>query len=159
LPRTDWFPKTLFGRTLLLIALVVATGALALAAIARYAGVAAERAYDQLLAGASIQVAENLYVQGGVLALNPPVAALSTLSRYDLVYYKVVDSRGVVVAGYGDLASPATRPPRSRGRRSRTPCTRGIACAPRPSRATCPRRARRAGRSSPLRRQRTRGSS
>ena len=107
--RTDWFPKTLFGRTLLFIALVVATGALALAAIARYyAGVAAERAYDQLLAGASIQVAENLYVQGGVLALNPPVAALSTLSRYDLVYYKVVDSRGIVVAGYNDLASPAT---------------------------------------------------
>ncbi|MCO8648408.1 sensor histidine kinase N-terminal domain-containing protein, partial [Burkholderia multivorans] len=104
MPRIDWFPKTLFGRTLLFIALVVATGALALAAIARYyAGVAAERAYDQLLAGASIQVAENLYVQGGVLALNPPVAALSTLSRYDLVYYKVVDSRGVVVAGYNDL--------------------------------------------------------
>ncbi|AYY55710.1 sensor histidine kinase [Burkholderia multivorans] len=109
MPRTDWFPKTLFGRTLLFIALVVATGALALAAIARYyAGVAAERAYDQLLAGASIQVAENLYVQGGVLALNPPVAALSTLSRYDLVYYKVVDSRGVVVAGYNDLAGSAT---------------------------------------------------
>ncbi|MBR7980858.1 sensor histidine kinase [Burkholderia cenocepacia] len=109
MPRIDWFPKTLFGRTLLFIALVVATGALALAAIARYyAGVAAERAYDQLLAGASIQVAENLYVQGGVLALNPPVAALSTLSRYDLVYYKVIDSRGVVVAGYHDLASPAT---------------------------------------------------
>ena len=27
-------------------------------------------------------------MQGGVLALNPPVAALSTLSRYDLVYYR-----------------------------------------------------------------------
>ncbi|MEW9583298.1 sensor histidine kinase [Paraburkholderia sp. DGU8] len=107
--RSDWFPKTLFGRTLLFIALVVASGAAALAVIARYyAGVASERAYDQLLAGAVIQVAENLYVQGGVLALNPPVAALSTLSRYDLVYYKVVDSRGVVVAGYGDLQSPAS---------------------------------------------------
>jgi two-component system, OmpR family, sensor histidine kinase TctE len=109
LSRFDWFPKTLFGRTLLFIALVVASGAAALAVIARYyAGVASERAYDQLLAGATIQVAENLYVQGGVLALTPPVAALSTLSRYDLVYYKVVDSRGVVVAGYGDLPSPAS---------------------------------------------------
>ncbi|TKC87795.1 sensor histidine kinase [Trinickia terrae] len=107
--RSDWFPKTLFGRTLLFIALVVASGAAALAVIARYyAGVASERAYDQLLAGAAIQVAENLYVQGGVLALNPPVAALSTLSSYDLVYYKVVDSRGVVVAGSGDLQSPAS---------------------------------------------------
>jgi len=108
LPRFDWFPKTLLGRTLLFIALVVASGAAALAGIARYyAGVASERAYDQLLAGATIQVAENLYVQGGVLALNPPVAALSTLSRYDVVYYKVVDARGLVVAGYGDLPGPA----------------------------------------------------
>ncbi len=106
--RADWFPKTLFGRTLLFIACVVVSGAAALALITRYyAGVAAERAYDQLLSGAAIQVAENLYVQGGVLALNPPVAALSTLSRYDLVYYRVVDSRGVVVAGYGDLPDAA----------------------------------------------------
>ncbi|NIF51019.1 MULTISPECIES: sensor histidine kinase [Burkholderiaceae] len=106
--RFDRFAGTLFGRTLLFIALVVATGAAALAIIARfYAGVAAERAYDQLLAGATIQVAENLYVQGGVLALSPPVAALSTLSRYDSVYYKVIDSRGMVVAGYPDLDSAA----------------------------------------------------
>lgn len=107
--RFEWFRKTLFGRTLLFIALIVASGAAALAVIARYyAGVASERAYDQLLAGATIQVAEDLYVQGGVLALNLPVAALSTLSRYDLVYYKVVDSRGMVVAGYADLPSPAS---------------------------------------------------
>ncbi|WP_116134929.1 sensor histidine kinase [Trinickia diaoshuihuensis] len=109
MPRFDWFPKTLFGRTLLFIALIVVSGAVALAVIARYyAGVASQRAYDQLLAGATIQVAEDLYVQGGVLALNLPVAALSTLSRYDLVYYKVVDSRGIVVAGYADLPSPAS---------------------------------------------------
>ena len=107
--RFDQFAKTLFGRTLLFIALVVAIGATALAVIARfYAGVAAERAYDQLLAGSTIQVAENLYVQGGVLALSPPVAALSTMSRYDSVYYKVVDSRGMVVAGYPDLESAAS---------------------------------------------------
>ena len=107
--RFEWFRKTLFGRTLLFIALIVASGAAGLAMIARYyAGVASERAYDQLLAGATIQVAEDLYVQGGVLALNLPVAALSTLSRYDLVYYKVTDSRGMVVAGYADLPSPAS---------------------------------------------------
>ncbi|MGN6319698.1 sensor histidine kinase [Trinickia sp.] len=106
--RFDRFVKTLFGRTLLFIALVVAIGAATLAVIARfYAGVAAERAYDQLLAGSTIQVAENLYVQGGVLALSPPVAALSTMSRYDSVYYKVLDSRGMVVAGYADLQNAA----------------------------------------------------
>jgi two-component system sensor histidine kinase TctE len=109
LRRHKWFPSTLFGRTLLFIALVVAAGAATLAAVARYyAGVAAERAYDQLLSGAVIQVAENLYVQGGVLALNPPVAAFSTLSRYDVVYYKVVDSRGIVVAGDPKLDSGTT---------------------------------------------------
>ena len=102
--------RTLFGRTLLFIAFVVVSGAIALAVIARYyAGVAAERAYDQLLSGAAVQVAENLYVQGGVLALNPPVAAFSTLSSYDVVYYKVTDSRGLVVAGDPALASRATR--------------------------------------------------
>lgn len=119
--RADWFPKTLFGRTLLFIACVVVSGAAALSLIARYyAGVAAERAYDQLLSGAAIQVAENLYVQGGVLALNPPVAALSTLSRYDLVYYKVVDSRGVVVAGYNDLPDAANVAAAQRGTRFAT---------------------------------------
>lgn len=98
--------KTLFGRTLLFIALVVISGAITLACVARYyAGVAAEKAYDQLLSGAAIQVAENLYAQGGVLALSPPLAAFSTLSDYDLVYYKVADSRGVVIAGYSDLAA------------------------------------------------------
>lgn len=107
--RADWFPRTLFGRTLLFIAGLVVLGALTLAVIARsYAGLAAERAYDQLLSGAAIQLAENLYVQGGVLALNPPVAALASLSRYDVVYYKVVDSRGVVVAGYADLPEAGT---------------------------------------------------
>ncbi|MBI0328958.1 sensor histidine kinase [Burkholderia plantarii] len=119
--RADWFPKTLFGRTLLFITCVVVSGALALAVITRfYAGVAAERAYDQLLSGAVIQVAENLYVQGGVLALNPPVAALSSLSRYDLVYYKVVDSRGVVVAGYHDLPDAAPVGAAQRGTRFAT---------------------------------------
>ncbi|WP_227588672.1 sensor histidine kinase N-terminal domain-containing protein, partial [Klebsiella aerogenes] len=39
------------------------------------------------------------------MTLDPPAAAFATLSAYDLVFYKVVDPRGVVVAGYDDLAS------------------------------------------------------
>lgn len=101
--------KTLFGRTLLFVALVVISGALMLALIARYyAAAAAQEAYDRLLSGAVIQVAENLYVQGGVLALNPPLDAFATMSDYDPVYYKVVDPRGMVIAGYADLRSRAT---------------------------------------------------
>jgi len=71
------------------------------------ASIAAQQAYDRLLSGGTIQIAENVYVQGGVVALDPPVAAIATLSAYDLVFYKVVDPRGVVVAGYEDLASTA----------------------------------------------------
>jgi two-component system sensor histidine kinase TctE len=98
------FGRTLFGRTLLFMTLVVVSGACLLVLIARhYAGVAAQEAYDRLLAGAVVQVAENLYVQGGVLALNPPLGAFVTMSDYDPVYYRVLDTRGVTVAGYRDL--------------------------------------------------------
>jgi two-component system, OmpR family, sensor histidine kinase TctE len=67
------------------------------------AQLAAEDAYDRLLTGGAIQVAENIYVQGDVVSLEPPVATISSLSAYDMVYYKIVDPRGVVVAGYEDL--------------------------------------------------------
>jgi two-component system sensor histidine kinase TctE len=54
-----------------------------------------------------VQIAENIYMQGGVVTLDPPAAAFATLSAYDLVFYRVTDPRGVVVAGYDDLAVTA----------------------------------------------------
>ncbi|WP_407117545.1 sensor histidine kinase [Bradyrhizobium sp. LMG 9283] len=96
-------------RIIALLSVVLAAGAVILGFAAwKYASVAAQQAYDRLLSGATIQIAENVYVQGGVVALDPPVAAIATLSAYDMVFYKVVDPRGIVVAGYGDLASTAT---------------------------------------------------
>ncbi|MGN8115690.1 sensor histidine kinase [Labrys sp. 22185] len=96
-------------RIIAVLSAVLSAGAVVLGLAAwQYASIAAQQAYDRLLSGATIQVAENVYVQGGVVALDPPVAAFSTLSAYDLVYYKVVDPRGVIVAGYEDLASSAT---------------------------------------------------
>jgi two-component system, OmpR family, sensor histidine kinase TctE len=96
-------------RIIAVLSAVLSAGAIVLGLAAwQYATIAARQAYDRLLSGAAVQIAENVYVQGGVVALDPPVAAIATLSAYDLVYYKVVDPRGVTVAGYEDLESMAT---------------------------------------------------
>jgi two-component system sensor histidine kinase TctE len=95
----------LHARIIVFIGFILGFGAIVLAFAAwQYAGIAARDAYDKLLIGGTIQVAENVYVQGGVVTLDPPAAAFSTLSAYDLVFYRVTDPRGVVVAGYNDLA-------------------------------------------------------
>lgn len=114
---TDRIRSSLYARILAFIAVVVCLGTAAvIAAAAHYARLAAGEAYDRLLVGGTVQVAENVFMQGGVLALDPPVAAFASLSAYDLVYYKVVDPRGVVVAGYPDLAlDPATAQQARRG--------------------------------------------
>jgi two-component system, OmpR family, sensor histidine kinase TctE len=97
---------SLHARIIAFIAAILAIGAVVLGLAAwQYARIAARDAYDTLLVGGVIQVAENVYVQGGVVTLDPPAAAFATLSAYDLVFYKVVDPRGVVVAGYEDLDS------------------------------------------------------
>jgi len=97
---------SLHARIIAFIAAILGVGAVVLGLAAwQYARVAAGDAYDKLLIGGTIQVAENLFVQGDVVALDPPAAAFATLSAYDLVFYKVVDARGVVIAGYENLAS------------------------------------------------------
>lgn len=113
----DRIRGSLYARILAFIAVVICLGTAAvIAAAAHYARLAAGEAYDRLLVGGAVQVAENVFMQGGVLALDPPVAAFASLSAYDLVYYKVVDPRGVVVAGYPDLAlDPAAAQQARRG--------------------------------------------
>ncbi|WP_229426807.1 sensor histidine kinase [Microvirga alba] len=93
-------------RIIAVLSVVLAAGAVILGLAAWHsASVAAQQAYDRLLTGGTVQIAENVYVQGGVVALEPPASAIATLSAYDLVFYKVVDPRGIVVAGYEDLSS------------------------------------------------------
>lgn len=95
-------------RIIAVLSAVLGLGAIVLGVAAWHsASIAAQQAYDRLLSGGTIQIAENVYVQGGVVALDPPVTAIATLAAYDLVFYKVVDPRGVVVAGYDDLTSTA----------------------------------------------------
>ncbi|MCQ4161533.1 sensor histidine kinase N-terminal domain-containing protein [Roseomonas sp. GC11] len=69
-----------------------------------YAQLTAAGAYDTLLRASAAQIAENTYLQGVMVTVEPPVSVLSVLSLTDRVVYKVVDPRGVVVAG-----SPALR--------------------------------------------------
>jgi two-component system sensor histidine kinase TctE len=107
--------SSLKARIITLIAAILAAGAVILSVAAwQYASVAAQDAYDKLLVGGVVQIAENLYVQGGVVTLDPPAAAFATLSAYDLVFYRVTDPRGVVIAGYKDLVTdiPAAQPRR-----------------------------------------------
>ena len=88
------------ARLLIAIGAILTVGAIVLSLAAwQYAATAARDAYDRLLAGGAVQIAENIYMQGGVVTLDPPSAAFATLSAYDLVFYRVTDPRGVVVAG------------------------------------------------------------
>lgn len=95
-------------RIIAVLTAVLTVGAIALGFAAWHSSwLAAQQAYDRLLSGGAVQIAENVYVQGGVVTVDPPVSAIATLAAYDLVFYKVVDPRGVVVAGYDDLMSDA----------------------------------------------------
>lgn len=95
-------------RIIAVLSAVLAVGAVILGFAAwDSASVAARQAYDRMLSAGTIQFAENIYVQGGVLTLDPPAAAIATLSAFDLVFYKIVDPRGMVVAGYEDVPSTA----------------------------------------------------
>lgn len=95
-------------RIIAVLTAVLAAGAVVLGAAAWHSSsLAAQQAYDRLLRGGAVQIAENVYVQGGVVAVDPPVSTIATLADYDLVFYKVVDPRGIVVAGYEDLVSDA----------------------------------------------------
>jgi len=107
LPLTD-LRLSLRVRIIVVLSAVLSVGAIVLGFAAWHsASLAAEQAYDRLLSGGVVQIAENVYVQGGVVTLDPPVSAIATLAAYDFVFYKVVDPRGVVVAGYEDLISKA----------------------------------------------------
>lgn len=107
MPLTD-LRLSLRVRIIVVLSAVLSVGAIVLGFAAWHsASLAAEQAYDRLLSGGVVQIAENVYVQGGVVTLDPPVSAIATLAAYDFVFYKVVDPRGVVVAGYEDLISKA----------------------------------------------------
>ncbi|KXF75481.1 histidine kinase [Paramesorhizobium deserti] len=97
---------SLFWRLALRVALVLCTGAaLLITAAWYYARAAADDAYDRLLLGAAIQMAESLTVDAGHLVINLPSSAfeLLGLAASDRIFYRVVDPAGRTLTGYDDL--------------------------------------------------------
>lgn len=97
--------RSLHARVAVLLMLVLGSvGACFAVAGWYYAWVTAGSAHDTLLRYGASQIAENTYQQGVMVAVEPPISVLASLSAMDRVAYKVVDPRGVVVAGSPDLA-------------------------------------------------------
>lgn len=96
--------RSLHARVAVLLASVLGCASLGIILAGwYYARLTADGAYDTLLRAGAAQIAENTYQQGAMLVADPPVSVLAALSAGDRAGYKVVDPRGVVVAGAGDL--------------------------------------------------------
>jgi len=103
--------QSLYWRTIGVITVVMSLAAVALGAAAwYYARLAADDAYDRLLIGAALQIAEGIYIHEGVVGVDPPIATFETLALApnDRIFYKVTDPGGRVLTGYDDfeLAAP-----------------------------------------------------
>lgn len=74
----------------------------------RYGIRAANEAYDRLLTGASLQIAERITVADGEVLIDLPSSAfeLLSLARNDRVFYRVVGIHGETLTGYPDLPLP-----------------------------------------------------
>lgn len=110
-------PLSLRVRLLGHLGIVFALGMIALYwAASSYARFAADRSYDRLLAGSALSIAETLSITPDSVRVDIPYAALDMLASApdDRVFYRVIDTNGATVTGYGDLPGvPAARPARS----------------------------------------------
>lgn len=81
-----------------------------------YGHTAADRSYDQLLAGAALSIAETLSINEGAVQVDVPYAALDMLAAApsDRVFYRVIAPSGETITGYDDMPKPPFA--RSRGR-------------------------------------------
>lgn len=99
--------RSLHARVAVLLSLTLGiVSAVFMAAGWYYAWVTAGGAYDTLLRASAAQVAENTYLQDSMVTTDLPVSVLAVLSAGDRVAYKVVDPRGITVAGAADLEVP-----------------------------------------------------
>jgi two-component system sensor histidine kinase TctE len=102
--------RSVQARVVALIAAVLVAGAALLAGAAWvYARVAADEAYDKLLVGAALQIAETIAVNGEAVTVEPPVSAFRILAMApnDRIFYRVTGPRGRFLTGYPDLEGPA----------------------------------------------------
>lgn len=77
-----------------------------------FVGTFVTRAYDRVLAGSILSIAERLSVQDGHVTVDVPAAAFGMLSNSerDSIFYSVT-ADGQFVTGYRDLGLPDTLPP------------------------------------------------
>jgi two-component system sensor histidine kinase TctE len=101
--------RSLFARLARRISVVLGIGAALLVTAAwYYAETAANKAYDRLLVGAALQMAESLAVEDGILTVRLPTSAfeLLGLAERDRIFYRVINTNGQTLTGYDDLESP-----------------------------------------------------
>jgi two-component system, OmpR family, sensor histidine kinase TctE len=106
-------PGSLRRTLLLYLGALLAVFAVALLFAARdYGQRAANRSYDHLLVSSALSIADSVALVDGQWQVDLPYAALDLLAMApeDRVFYRVADSRGNLITGYGDLPAPPRRP-------------------------------------------------
>lgn len=95
---------SLYTRLAIRIALVLGTsGLVLLAAVVVFTRIAANDAYDRILTGSALQIAENTWFENGRVNVDIPISTFSMLTASDQVFYAVLDPQGRVVAGDPEL--------------------------------------------------------
>lgn len=116
--RVETWQPSLFRRLFGAVSLVLALGAILLVWLARdYAKRSADEAFDRILTGAALQIAESIRPREAGLEADIPVSALDLLSvfRQERVFYRIIDAEGQTLTGYEDLPlMPETRAALSR---------------------------------------------
>jgi two-component system, OmpR family, sensor histidine kinase TctE len=96
--------RSLYTRLALRVALVLgSSGLVLLAAVVFFTRLAANEAYDRILTGSALQVAENTWYENGRVNVDIPVSTFAMLTASDQVFYAVLDPAGHVVAGDAEL--------------------------------------------------------
>lgn len=77
-------------------------------AASRFGRSAADEAFDRLLKGAALQIAERVVVTDGAPVVDLPVSAfeLLSLARNDRVFYRIIGPDGTTLTGYDKLPLP-----------------------------------------------------
>ena len=96
--------RSLYTRLALRVGLVLAvSGLVLLVAIVLSTRLAANQAYDRILIGSALQIAENSWYQNGSVHVDVPISAFSMLTANDQVFYAVHGPDGRLVAGDGEF--------------------------------------------------------
>lgn len=95
---------SLYTRLAIRVALVLGiSGLMLLVAVVLFTRLAANDAYDRILTGSALQLAENTWYENGRVNVDIPISTFSMLTASDQVFYAVLDPSGRVVAGDAEL--------------------------------------------------------